>query len=61
MIDPHFQKPFALGLNIEEPWYIASIEMEPVKRDCSLMEMHTFAKSVEIIPKKQIVETGPRP
>lgn len=40
MIDPHFQKLFALGLNIEEPWLITSIEMVPVERNPSLMELH---------------------
>jgi transposase len=40
MIDPHFQKLFALGLNIEEPWRITSIEMEPAKKNPSLMELH---------------------
>lgn len=40
MIDPHFQKLFALGLNIEEPWLITSIEMVPATRNPSLMELH---------------------
>lgn len=40
MIDPHFQKLFALGLNIEEPWLITSIEMVPAERNPSLMELH---------------------
>ncbi len=40
MIDPHFQKLFALGLNIEEPWHITSIEMVPAKRNPTLMELH---------------------
>jgi hypothetical protein len=40
MIDPHFQKLFALGQNIEEPWRITSIEMVPSKRNPSLMDLH---------------------
>lgn len=40
MIDPHFQKLFALGLNIEEPWRITSIEMVPAEKNPSLMELH---------------------
>jgi len=40
MIDPHIQKLFSLGLGLEEPWRITSIEMEPARKNPSLMELH---------------------
>jgi len=40
MIDPHIQKLFSLGLGLEEPWHITSLEMVPSEKQPSLLELH---------------------
>lgn len=55
MIGPHFQELFARGLTIEEPWYSTSIEMEPAKRNSSLLELHI---KVDFIEGSTFTESG---
>jgi transposase len=40
MIDSHFQKLFSLGLGIDKPWYIKSIDLVPSEKAPQSMEMH---------------------
>lgn len=40
MIDPHIQKLFSLGLGLEEPWRITSLEMVPSEKQPTLLELH---------------------
>ena len=40
MIDPHVQKLFSLGLGLEEPWRITSLEMVPSEKQPTLLELH---------------------
>jgi len=47
MIDPHFQKLFALGLGIESPWVIKSIEMQPGQKNPSIMELQILVDFTE--------------